>query len=64
MFFIKVITIFYSILTSVSNSHFINNLNDEEMTTSHLMCTFYDKNMLERKKTFHHSKIKGTLMQI
>ena len=40
--------IFYSILTCN------NNLNDEEMMTSHLMCVmtqlFYDKNMFERKK--------------
>ena len=50
-----VIIIFYSSLTSVSNSRFIKNLNDEEMITSHLMCVMkqlsYDKNiMFEREK--------------
>ena len=29
---------------------FINNLNHEEMTTSHSSLPFYDKNMLERKR--------------
>ena len=49
--------IFYSILTSVSNSNFHNNLNDEEMTASHLSVLIHDKNIFERKKTFRHSKI-------
>ena len=48
------IIIFYSILTSVSNSHFNNNLNDEEMTISHLVCVtkqlFYDKISRLREK--------------
>ena len=33
------IIIFYSILTSISNHTFNNNLNDEEMITSHFMCS-------------------------
>ena len=49
-----VITIFYSILRSVLNSHFHNNLNDEELITFHLMCVmkqlFYDKNIMFEKK--------------
>ena len=60
------IIIFYSILTSVSNSHFNNNLNDEEMTTSHLVCVtkqlFYDKNItFERKKTITEKPLQNML---
>ena len=61
-----VIIIFYSILTSVSNSHFNNNLNDEEMTISHLVCVtkklFYDKNItFERKKTITEKPLQNML---
>ena len=49
--------IFYSIWHLYQIHTFINNLSDKEMTISHLMCTFYDKNMFEEKKTSRHRKI-------
>ena len=41
-----VIILFCSILTSVSNSHFNSNLNDEEMVTYHLIYE-HDKNIIK-----------------
>ena len=44
-----VIVLFYSIMTSVSNSHFQQYLNNEEMITSYLMCELRYKTVWEKK---------------
>ena len=44
-----VIVLFYSIMTSVSNSHFQQYLNNEEMITSYLMCELHYKTVWQKK---------------
>ena len=41
--------ILYSILTSVSNSHFLQYLNDEEMIKSHVMCVLQNDKIKQKK---------------
>ena len=48
---------------SVSNSHFQQQFNDEEVITTYLMCVikqlFHDENMFERKKQLQEKTYLG-----
>ena len=41
--------LFCSVLTSIWNAHFQQNVNDEEMITSHFMCDLHYKTVWEKK---------------